>query len=71
MNEVVIQLKSGTIINVDATAKKHMCKKDYIWNPYTWRCKNSKYLRSIIDDSVITCDDIIDAEAKSNDEEII
>ena len=48
-----------------------MCKKDYIWNPYTWRCKNSKYLTSIIDDSVITCDDIIDAEAKSNDEEII
>ena len=71
MNEVVIQLKSGTIINADATAKKHMCKKDYIWNPYTRRCKNGKYLTSIIDVSVITCDDIIDAEAKSNDEEII
>ena len=71
MNEVAVQLKSGTIINVDATAKKHICKKDYIWNPDTWRCKNGKYLTSITDDSVVTSDEIIDAEAKSNDEEII
>ena len=34
-------------------------------------CENGKYLASIIDDSVITCDEIIDAdmETKSHEEE--
>ena len=36
--------------------------KDYIWNPATWSCKNGKYLASIVDDSVMTCDKIIEAE---------
>ena len=51
--------------------KHHICKKDYIWNPATCSCKNGKYLASIIDNSVITCDQIIDAdgETKSYDEE--
>ena len=44
--------------------QKHICEKDYIWNPATCSCKNSKYLRSIIDDSVITCDEIIGAKEK-------
>ena len=34
----------------------------YIWNPATCSCENGKYLASIVDDSVITCDKIIDAE---------
>ena len=37
---------------------------DYIWNPSTCSCKDSKYLESIINTSVITCDEIIDAEEK-------
>ena len=46
--------------------KKHnICEKDYIWNPVTCSCKIGKYLANIMDVSVITCDDIIDAEAKS------
>ena len=52
--------------------KKHqICEKDYIWNPATYSCKNEKYLASVIDDSVVTCDEIIDADAegKSNDKE--
>ena len=51
--------------------KHHICEKDYIWNPATCSCENSKYLANIIDDSVIMCDEIIevDAEAKLNDEE--
>ena len=44
-------------------------KKGHIWNPATCSCKNGKYLASIIDDSVITCDEVINAEAKSYDEE--
>ena len=41
----------------------------YIWNPATCSCENDKCLASIIDDSVITCDEIKDVEAKSYDEE--
>ena len=50
--------------------KKHnICEKYYIWNPVTCSFKNNKYLANIMDDSVITCDAIIDAEAKSYDRE--
>ena len=49
--------------------KKHISEKDYTWNPATSSCKNEKYLASIIDDSVITCDELIDANAKSYKEE--
>ena len=46
----------------------HLYEKDSIWNPATCSCENGKYLASLIDDSVIMSDEIIDAEAKSNDE---
>ena len=49
--------------------KRHICEKQYIWNLATCSCENSKYLPTIINDSVITCDEIIDPEAKSYDEE--
>ena len=39
--------------------KYHMCKKCYIWNLSTCTYENGKYLRCAIDDSVITCDEII------------
>ena len=35
--------------------KYHMCKKDYNWNPSTCICENSRYLKSIVDESVIVC----------------
>ena len=41
--------------------KRHICEKDYIWNPAASSCENGKYLASITDDLVITCDEIIDA----------
>ena len=37
----------------------HTCKKDYSWNPSTCICENSRYLKSIADNSVILCDEII------------
>ena len=46
--------------------KVHVFEKDYIWNPPTCNCENGKYLASIMDDSVITCNEVI----KSYDEEI-
>ena len=43
--------------------KKHyIFEKDYVWNPSTCNCENRKYLASIINDSVILCNDIIDAK---------
>ena len=38
-----------------------MCEKYYISNPSGCICKNCKYLESIIDDLVITCDKTIEA----------
>ena len=53
----------------DVSEKKRICEKDYIWNPVTCSCENGKYLASIMDDSVIRCEEVINVEAKSYDEE--
>ena len=64
----VIQIKSGITINVGAKVKikKNIAcaKNDYIWNPATCYCENGKYLTSIINNSVITCVEIME-EAKT------
>ena len=49
--------------------KRNVCEKDYVQNPATCNCENGKYLASAMDDSPITCDEIIgpynkDVEAK-------
>ena len=49
--------------------KHHTCENDYIWNPVTCNYKNGKYLASIIDNLVIMCDEIIDAEPNLYDQE--
>ena len=41
--------------------KHHVCEKDFIWNPSTCGCENRKYLASIMDDSVIMYDDVIES----------
>ena len=40
--------------------------KDYIWNPSTCICENRKYLVSVMDDSVITCNEIIEETVPTN-----
>ena len=45
--------------------------KDCVWNPSTYNCENGKYLASILDDSVIICDEIIYAEEKTLNEKNI
>ena len=52
--------------------KRHVCEKDYFWNPATSSCGSRKYLASFKDDSAIMCDEIIesckeDAGGKSYD----
>ena len=42
--------------NVKTTKR---AKENDDWNNSTYCCESSKYLGSIIDDSVITCDEII------------
>ena len=41
--------------------KRHVCEKDYVWNPATCSCENGNYLASIMDDSAITCEEIIES----------
>ena len=51
--------------------KKHqVCEKDYMWNHATCTFENGKYLASFMNDLTITYDEIIDAKAKSNNEEV-
>ena len=42
--------------------KHHVCEKEYAWNPSTSICENGKYLASIMDDSAIIYDKVIDAD---------
>ena len=44
----------------------HICEKDYIWNSATCSCKNGKYLTNIIDNLVITCQEIIETAKTLN-----
>ena len=56
-------------LNSSCVSIKNVCEKYYIWSPASCSCQSGKYLASIIDDSAITCDEIMDVEAKSKDEE--
>ena len=46
--------------------KHHICEKDYVWNPATCNCENEKYLESIVDDSAIISDKVIESQEKIN-----
>ena len=49
--------------------KYNICEEDFVWNFATCSCKNGTYLANIMHDSVITCGKIVDAEAKSYNDE--
>ena len=45
--------------------KHHVCKKHYIiWNPRKYTCENGKYLESIMGNSVVIYDEIIEVTKK-------
>ena len=44
-------------------------EKDCICNPSSCSCENGKYLVSILGELAVMCHEIIDAEAKLNEEE--
>ena len=37
--------------------RRHVCEKDYIWNPSTISCENGKYSASMMNDSAIKYDE--------------
>ena len=72
MRKNVIQINGRIMINVYVSLRKvmYVCLEMCVWNPDTCNCENGKYLASVMNDSAIVCDEIIDAdaEAKLNDE---
>ena len=44
--------------------KHYVCEKDYAWNPATCNCKNGKYSARIMNNSTMTCDEIIESYHK-------
>ena len=53
----VIQIKTGMIKHVNVNVI------DYSWNPRKSICDNGKYLKSITDTSMVTCNEIISVMA--------
>ena len=46
--------------------KYRTCKKDHSWNPSIYICENSRFLKSIVDNSVTVCDKIILSQMSRN-----
>ena len=61
MVENVIQIKSEITINADRNVIILLSMlENPIWNPIKYAREIDRYLKSIADDLVITCDEIID-----------
>ena len=58
MEKNLIHINGEITINGESR-KCHVCEKNYIWNPPICSCENRKHLASIVDNSMITCDEII------------
>ena len=57
MEENVVQINGGIMVNADVSVKNScIWKKYYFWNPSKCICENGKYLASIMDDSTIICE---------------
>ena len=62
----VIQINGGIMINVNASTESAVyVKKYYVLNAATCSCKDGKYLANIMNESVITCDEIPDADEET------
>ena len=55
MEEILIGINGGIMINIDVSVKNVM----NVWSPTTRNCENGKCLSSIMTDSAIMCDKII------------
>ena len=59
MEKQVIHINGGITINVDVSVKMS-CMWNYIWNLATCSSERRKYLESIMNDSAITCNKVIE-----------
>ena len=64
MEQNVNQISGGIMISVDVSVKKSL-------NPATCNCENGKNLPSIMDDSLIICDEIINVKKTNFNEKLI
>ena len=67
IEENVTQSNCGITINVEVSVKTSYMQKNYIWTLVHVVVKDEKYLASIMDDSVILCDETIDTEETKTD----
>ena len=70
MEENVIQINGGTTINVSVSVKSIIYAKKIICYPATCSCQNGKNLASIMNDSVITCEEIKTIPTNSNEKNV-
>ena len=62
MEENVIQINGAIMINGDVNVKNVMyMKKNYVWNLASCSYETGKYLASIMDNSAIICDEVIES----------
>ena len=60
MEENVIQINGGITINVHVSVKNVMYVKNIMFG-ILLHCENGKYLASIMDNSAIMCDEIMES----------
>ena len=61
MEENINQINGGVMIKVHAGVKNNINVKRIMFKPVTCSCENGKYLASIMDDSAIMCDEVIES----------
>ena len=57
--------------NLNQKLNNDKCEKSYFWNPTTYSCKYGKYAGSIISDSVVICDKIIDSTKSTSTKTVL
>ena len=60
IEENVIQTKSGIMINVDGSVKSIIYVRNFFLESCYMHLQNGKFLASINEESVITCDEVIE-----------
>ena len=63
---VNVYLMKENVIQINGGIKNHIFGKDSVCYPSTCICENGKHLSNIMDDSVITCDEIIEEIVTTN-----
>ena len=64
MEKNVIQINGGITINVDLSVKNVIYVKMIMFGAFYMQLQNEKYLASIMDDSAIACDEVIESNNK-------